>query len=655
MCAALVASACQDAPLETPAEGAGAGGGASGGGGGGGHAAAAAVVVQPSAVQLNAIGGTARLTAEVADLQSTEATVWTSSDERVATVDVDGRLIARGVGAAVVIATVAGVADSAQVAVRQVPATVAIGAGAAVLAPGDTLRLLAVARDSNGVALEAGGIAWSAALPSVAAVDADGLVRALTVGRTAVRAHAGAASAEIVLDVEHRRTGGEPSTWIYPGDDIQAIVDAHPAGTTFTIKPGVHRLQTIRPKPGSVFEGEPGAVLSGAKLLTSFARSGGVWVIDGQTQEGPRSAYGTILPNICQTDAPRCYYPEDLFIDDVAQKHVATVAEVRAGTWHFDYAADRIYVGTDPTGRRVETSVNTKAFDAQYGVHDVVVRGLIVEKYANPAQSGAVSANNTNGWLVEDNEVRWNHGIGIYISNGTGHRIVRNHAHHNGQMGIGSYGTVGMLVEANEIAYNNVVDYNAEWEAGATKFVLTTDIVIRDNDVHHNYGKGLWTDIDNRGTLMVDNHVHDNTDFGIHHEISYDAVIRDNLVENNGWEGIVVTRSAGVEVTGNTVRGNRDPQIVGRQDVLAPGGRYGPLELNDLHVHHNVIHGGTGVLLGGGARVDMSYFYGRNNRFDSNTYDLRGAPDRPFVWENRMRTVDEWRAFGLDGSSTFVK
>lgn len=52
-------------------------------------------------------------------------------------------------------------------------------------------------------------------------------------------------------------------TSVNPGDDIQAAVNLHPPGTTFVIRGGVHRRQTIKPKDGMTFVGEPGAVLDG--------------------------------------------------------------------------------------------------------------------------------------------------------------------------------------------------------------------------------------------------------------------------------------------------------------------------------------------------------------------------------------------------------
>ena len=68
------------------------------------------------------------------------------------------------------------------------------------------------------------------------------------------------------------------------------------------------------------------------------------------------------------------------------------------------------------------------------------------------------------------------------------------------------------------------------WEAGGTKFARTRDLVVRRNFVHHNRGPGLWTDIDNVRTLYEANRVEDNGEAGILHEISYAAVIRNNVV-----------------------------------------------------------------------------------------------------------------------------
>lgn len=47
---------------------------------------------------------------------------------------------------------------------------------------------------------------------------------------------------------------------VYPGADVQALVNQYPAGTTFVFAPGSYRLQSITPQSYDVFVGEQGAL-----------------------------------------------------------------------------------------------------------------------------------------------------------------------------------------------------------------------------------------------------------------------------------------------------------------------------------------------------------------------------------------------------------
>ena len=65
---------------------------------------------------------------------------------------------------------------------------------------------------------------------------------------------------------------------ISPGQDIQPVVDAHLPGTSYLLRPGTHRLQSIQPKDGDSFTGQFGALMSGAVELEGFAQRGGYWL-----------------------------------------------------------------------------------------------------------------------------------------------------------------------------------------------------------------------------------------------------------------------------------------------------------------------------------------------------------------------------------------
>jgi hypothetical protein len=446
---------------------------------------------------------------------------------------------------------------------------------------------------------------------------------------------------------------------IVPGQHSQAVIDSHPPGTTFLLQSGMHRMQTIAPRVGDTFQGEPGSIISGAKLLTEFVRDSVYWVAENQTQQ--RAQHG----GPCMGGFPRCGYTEDLFIDNVPLLHVDSLHKVGPGSYFFDYPADRIYFIDDPTGRVVETTVLRHAF--QNTADSVTIRGLIVEKFGPPAQDGAIrgmyntGASMRYGWLVENNEVRFNHGTGIRMSDRA--RVLNNYVHTNGQQGIAGGGR-GSLVEGNEIAYNNYANYSYGWEAGCCKFVWSDSLIVRDNYVHDNNGSGIWLDINNINSLIEDNVVENHPKGGIHHEISYAAVIRNNISRNNSWDrqgwiggcGIIVAGSPNVEIYGNTIEDNYGGICANQQD--RGSGAYGPYETRNLYVHDNHVTfraGGNGLVVDyAPADGALAPWESWNNRFENNTYVIGGTGKR-FAWMGNWRTDEEWLAYGQDTTGTITR
>lgn len=423
------------------------------------------------------------------------------------------------------------------------------------------------------------------------------------------------------------------------GEDIQAIVDTYPSGTTFLIASGIHRMQTIIPRDGDVFVGEADAVLSGARLLIEFDNEDDYWVADEQTQEGRRAH------NNCQSTYPLCYYPEDLFIDNTPLRQVASLDEVVPNTWYFDYDADRIYMLDNPHGRTVEISVTTGAFSGE--ADNVTIRNLTIEKYANPAQRGAIHGDDTTNWQIEDVIVRLNHGTGIRLGNSM--TLLRSMILHNGQLGVGGLGA-DIYIEGNEIAYNNFAGYESTWEAGATKFIRTTDLIVRNNYVHHNNGPGLWADADNHNVLYENNLVTYNQRIGIYHEISGSAIIRNNIVQYNGlnydnwlWGSqILIATSNDVEVYGNHVV--VDAQIGNGIGIVNQDRQ--PWQSYNNYVHDNIIvHLGMSGTNGVATDFNHEEFWAEsNNRFEENTYYVISDDAVFWSWNDDRLDWDELQA-----------
>lgn len=441
-----------------------------------------------------------------------------------------------------------------------------------------------------------------------------------------------------------------PQVSVHPGDDIMEMVRQNRPGTEFRIRAGVYRLQSIIPKDGDAFMGEPGAVLNGAQRLAQFSHSGRLWA--AAVAVTPRSANR----GQCTANHPACIYPEDLFIDDKPLQRVAELEEAGSGKWYLDYAAKRAYIADNPAGHEVEMSILPFAFKG--GAARVRIEGLTIEKYACTAGDGAVDGRSDSGplsqnWVVQNSLFRLNHGMGIRL--GDGMQVLGNKVLQNGQMGVGGGGSNG-LVDGNEIAYNNYAGYDYNWEAGGTKFAFTQNLIVRHNYVHDNDGLGLWTDLENENTLYEHNHTARNRGAGIQHEVSYHAIIRNNLIENDGFSdlqktepwygaGIIISGSSDVEVYGNTVI-NCMNGIVGIQPRRELSHRGTPYLLQNLNVHDNIVtqsHGvAAGVLRSGMLSDDV--FVSRNNRFQGNQFHLADANAKYFAWKGARLSYGEWVA-----------
>ena len=440
---------------------------------------------------------------------------------------------------------------------------------------------------------------------------------------------------------------------IYPGDSIQAKVNAAPPGAAFLLKAGLYRMQTVNPKAGNKFFGEAGTILNGARVLTNFSREGSFYVASGQTQQGQ-----VHLGAECVDSWPGCQYPEDLFFDDRFLAHVRRLSDVGPGKWYFDYANDKMYFYDNPAGHRVEASVSRAAFEPT--AENVTIVGITVEKYANPPQMGAIGDQYPSaGWNVLYNEVRWNHGPGIRL--GSNSKGIRNFVHHNGHIGIGSSGS-NVIWQENEVSYNTTGGFNWGWEGGGSKFAESKGLKVRCNYVHHNYGPGLWTDISNENVLYEFNLVNDNQSMGIFHEISYEAVIRNNTVKNNAkydhvWlygSQILSSTSSNVQIYNNKVEvsavgGNG----IGVLQQSRGNGPRGPYVSSNNQVHDNSITFlGNGGETGAVADFNGNAFFQANQQFNFNHYHVSNVNQARFDWLNSVRTFSDIRSRGQEVSST---
>jgi parallel beta-helix repeat protein len=444
--------------------------------------------------------------------------------------------------------------------------------------------------------------------------------------------------------------------------DLVQAVSNNLAGTTFCIKTGVHRVSApVLLKPGDRFIGEPGAVLDGSRLLTSWSQSGSYWVASGQTQNHYTS------DDQCAGGSSRCKVRDDLFFDDKPLVAVTDISQLGPGKFFFDYPNDKIYIADNPAGHRLAADVSSHAFAGCYSGacgSSMLISGLIMEHFAG-------NAVDISDGTVSNNEVRFNHVAGIAVARDG---VIRNNfVHDNGLEGLASTGDQprrNLLVEGNETAHNGwYAGYNMGWEGGGGKWTTAVNkLTIRNNYSHDNNGNGFWVDTNNIYVTFEGNRIENNGGPGIEYEASFDATIRKNRIRRNGFRtggpwmdgaGILIISSANVRVYRNVVALNHDG--IGAMErggrAIGPHGR--PV-LRNLHVHDNAIAtaGRTGLIQLVG---DNSYYTSKNNRFRRNSYQL-GCQQRPFAWRNPggsgdygYLTPSQWKAVGNDKTSRLIR
>lgn len=439
---------------------------------------------------------------------------------------------------------------------------------------------------------------------------------------------------------------------IEPGAPIQARVDLAGDGAAFCLKNGVHRAQAIRPRPRQRFYGEGQTVLNGSRPLADFKREGSYWVAANPFRAAPK--HGECLPS-----APTCDQPEALFADDRPLTKVPSKDVLARDAFFIDYAGGKVYLFDDPTSRKLEATAALFAFESTAA--DVSISNMTVEKYASAAQKGAIHAREGARWTIGNCEVRLNSGAGISI--GSGSRVRNCSIHHNGQIGIEGNGK-DIRIEDNRIWSNNIYGFDPAWEAGGVKIAESDGVAFRGNHVRDNNGAGLWCDIDCHNVVYEDNLVENNQQIGIFHEISFNAVIRNNVVRHNGagnrswfWGAdITIAASQDVEVTGNTLTvaaGGCGIMLIDQGRRTDNGGKYktrnNTIRANQMTFEGAACAGGVSDTKPGDE--NFAIITEGNNQFDGNVYRVpRASEPARFVWGQDVTDWDGFRQKGLEQS-----
>lgn len=381
---------------------------------------------------------------------------------------------------------------------------------------------------------------------------------------------------------------------IAPGENIQAKVDAYPAGTTFLLKEGTHVRQSVVPKDGNVFRGEAGTVLDGQNA-TAFAFrgwNGSRWINSvtvrnlSITRYTPPAQNGAIWGGDDQSASTTGWTLDSLEVS--YSKNLG----VRIGNRMRVLRSNLHHNGTVNIGG-VGRAVLVDGVESSYGNNGCV---------NNPGfESGGSKFVRTDSLVVRNSFFHHNCGVGLWLD----------------------------IENINYVLENNRVEDNVR---EGICIEVSFGGVIRNNSVSRN---GWPTDPYRPNGWLWD------AGIGIH--ASPDVEVYGNTLTEN-FQGIVAIQQPRNVSTG-------DP-------YAPPGGfLVQNLYVHDNIIYQRVsggANGGDGSVGSGGATDagDNAFFTSRNNRWVRNTY-YTGTNARPFAWMNGFRTAAEWRAYGQDVTGSF--
>jgi parallel beta-helix repeat protein len=276
----------------------------------------------------------------------------------------------------------------------------------------------------------------------------------------------------------------------------------------------------------------------------------------------------------------------------------------------------------------------------------VIIRNLVIR---DSAQKGIQAFKDfSDGWVIENNEFV-NNGIGLHHGNTT--QVRRNLFHDNWQYAIESYQSSGSVIEDNDFSFNAARASEFPGDAGASKWLGTTNMTVRNNDFHDNFWSAIWFDYANMNVLIENNRVVNNRGSGVFYEANGQGIIRNNVVSGNAREDVYLSESHDVEVYGNTIATLRRGV-----SLFQDGARVPTWELGNDYIHDNSV---TVLPVSGALAVSLSclnltatqcsaYSTSRGIRFEGNDYDVPATAGSDWYAAGALRNWPGWQAFGFD-------
>lgn len=355
-----------------------------------------------------------------------------------------------------------------------------------------------------------------------------------------------------------------------PWQTVQHAVDSVPSGSTIVVRGGTYHETVTIPRGKQVtIQAYPHEAVwfDGSRTVGSWAKSGSTWVSGGWNvafddsptytrgaPDGTASGWQFVDPAY-----PMAAHPDQLFVDGVSLKQVASRSAVTAGTFYVDTAAKQLVMGSDPSGHDVRASDTVKAFVVLGD--GSALKGVGIRRYApSVPDMGAVQiyANNVT---VANSSISDNATTGLAIG-GLNATVDHVTVARNGMLGAQATYADGLKVNGLLAQGNNSEHFNRAPVAGGLKVARSRGITVTGSNFLGNYGNALWFDESVYNASISNSDIIGNSGNGLVAEISAKFAIANNVIAQNGIAGILVSDTGTVDIRNNTLTGNaRDINI----------------------------------------------------------------------------------------------
>jgi parallel beta-helix repeat protein len=359
----------------------------------------------------------------------------------------------------------------------------------------------------------------------------------------------------------------------------RAIAEAA-SGSTIVLRAGsYHESVEIPSDKRLTIQSWPGEAvwLDGSSSITSWTASGAYWrapwsvKFDHSPTYTRGAADNSGSWSFVDPAYPMAAHPDQIWINGVAQRQVASLSKVVPGSFFYDETGKTMWLGSSPVGQSVRASSLVTAIRVNSA--SSVVRGIGIRRYAPSVPDMGALTVERSGITIENVAITDSATTGLHVgsSHATSGDVLRNvEVANSGMLGISATYADNITIDAADVENNNVEHFNTGPVASGAKITRSRGIVVRNSAFRNNDGPGLWIDESSYNMNITGNDIRNNTKHGIALEISAKATVANNTVVANGGFGIKVNNTSSVTLSGNTFNANADRSVNLVQDTRRP-------------------------------------------------------------------------------------